>query len=294
MPELPEVETVVRGLRGALPGRRIVSVRLEKTDFMEDPAAIERELPGRIVESIERRGKFLIVWLAPSDGGNARAGLLVHLGMTGQLVTQPAAQPAAKHTHAFFRLDDGRELRYVDIRRFGQMTVVDEAALCKKLGKLGAEPLEVGEEDFATRLRSRRARVKALLLDQRVLRGIGNIYADESLWRARIHPARLGSKLTREDLARLYRAIRQVLQRAIELRGSSISDYLDAEGRRGEFQRLHRAYGREGKKCFRCGEKIRRATIAGRSSYYCPRCQSPPRKTDKRRARPGRPGRKRR
>jgi formamidopyrimidine-DNA glycosylase len=294
MPELPEVETVVRGLRATLPGRRIVSVQLGKTDFMEDPGAIERELPGRMVETVERRGKFLIVWLAPRNRGNARAGLMVHLGMTGQLVTQPAAQPATKHTHAFFCLDDGRELRYVDIRRFGQMAVVDQAALDERLGSLGAEPLEVGEEDFAARLRSRQARVKALLLDQHVLRGIGNIYADESLWRARIHPARLGSKLTRGDIARLYRAIRWVLLRAIELRGSSISDYLDAEGRRGEFQRLHRAYGRKGKSCFRCGEKIRRATVAGRSSYYCPRCQSAPRKTGKRRARPGRPGRRRR
>jgi formamidopyrimidine-DNA glycosylase len=215
---------------------------------------------------------------------------MVHLGMTGRLLTQAAAQPLEKHTHAIFHLDDGRELRYVDIRRFGQMAVVSEAALAARLSRLGAEPLEVSEEDFVARMHSRRARVKALLLDQRVLRGIGNIYADESLWRARIHPARLGSRLTREDIARLYRAIRWVLQRAIELRGSSISDYLDAEGRRGEFQRLHRAYDRKGKSCFRCGAKIRRTIVAGRSSYYCPRCQRAPRKTARRRA----PARRRR
>jgi formamidopyrimidine-DNA glycosylase len=290
MPELPEVETVARGLRTSLPGRRIMKIRFGKTDFMDDPAAIERELPGRTIETVERRGKYLIVWLVPANGSDVRAGLMVHLGMTGRLLTQAAAQPLEKHTHAIFHLDDGRELRYVDIRRFGQMAVVSEAALAARLSRLGAEPLEVSEEDFVARMHSRRARVKALLLDQRVLRGIGNIYADESLWRARIHPARLGSRLTREDIARLYRAIRWVLQRAIELRGSSISDYLDAEGRRGEFQRLHRAYDRKGKSCFRCGAKIRRTIVAGRSSYYCPRCQRAPRKTARRRA----PARRRR
>ena len=290
MPELPEVETVARGLRTSLPGRRIMEVRFGKTDFMDDPAAIERELPGRTIETVERRGKYLIVWLVPANGSDVRAGLMVHLGMTGRILTQAAAQPLEKHTHAIFHLDDGRELRYVDIRRFGQMAVVSEAALAARLSRLGAEPLEVSEEDFVARMHSRRARVKALLLDQRVLRGIGNIYADESLWRARIHPARLGSRLTREDIARLYRAIRWVLQRAIELRGSSISDYLDAEGRRGEFQRLHRAYDRKGKSCFRCGAKIRRTIVAGRSSYYCPRCQRAPRKTARRRA----PARRRR
>jgi formamidopyrimidine-DNA glycosylase len=290
MPELPEVETVARGLRTSLPGRRIMEVRFGKTDFMDDPAAIELELPGRTIETVERRGKYLIVWLVPANGSDVRAGLMVHLGMTGRLLTQAAAQPLEKHTHAIFHLDDGRELRYVDIRRFGQMAVVSEAALAARLSRLGAEPLEVSEEDFVARMHSRRARVKALLLDQRVLRGIGNIYADESLWRARIHPARLGSRLTREDIARLYRAIRWVLQRAIELRGSSISDYLDAEGRRGEFQRLHRAYDRKGKSCFRCGAKIRRTIVAGRSSYYCPRCQRAPRKTARRRA----PARRRR
>jgi formamidopyrimidine-DNA glycosylase len=285
MPELPEVETVVRGLRTSLPGRRIMEVRLSKTDFMDAPAAIERELPGQTIETVERRGKFLIVWLAPANGSDAQAGLMVHLGMTGRLLTQPAAQPLEKHTHAIFRLDDGRELRYVDARRFGRMALLSEAELAGRLSGLGVEPLEVGEEDFATRMRSRRARIKALLLDQRVLRGIGNIYADESLWRARIHPARLGSSLRREETSRLHKAIRYVLKRAIELRGSSISDYVDAEGRAGGYQFHHRAYRREGQGCFRCGAKIRRTIVAGRSSYYCPRCQKAPRKTVRQRTR---------
>jgi len=276
MPELPEVETVARGLRATLPGRCILAVRLGKTDFLDDPAAITRGLPGRTIEGVERRGKFLILWLSRGNGA-PRPGLLVHLGMTGQLMVLPAAQPAARHTHVVIHLDDGRELRYADMRRFGQMALLDEAAIEERLGGLGAEPLELDERAFCVRIASRRARIKALLLDQHVLRGIGNMYADESLWRARIHPTRLARTLRRKELSRLYCAIRRVLERAIELRGSSVSDYLDAEGRTGEFQRLHRVYGREGKRCFRCKAKVRRMTVAGRSSYFCPCCQPAPR-----------------
>jgi len=276
MPELPEVETVARGLRAVLPGRRILGVRLGKTDFIEDARAVEGGLPGRVIEGVERRGKFLILWLSAANGATP-AGLLVHLGMTGQLLALPAAQPAGKHTHVVLRLDDGRELRYADARRFGEMALLERQAIEKRLAALGAEPLELGLEAFCARILSRRSRIKAVLLDQRVLRGIGNMYADESLWRARIHPARPASTLGRKELARLYRAIRRVLQRAIELRGSSISDYLDAEGRAGEFQRLHRVYGRGGKRCFRCQAEVRRMIVAGRSSYYCPRCQKAPR-----------------
>jgi formamidopyrimidine-DNA glycosylase len=197
--------------------------------------------------------------------------------MTGHLAPKHSQEPLAKHTHAVFALDDGRELRYTDARRFGRMAFFFEAALRKALAPLGADPLEITEEAFAAALRPRRARIKALLLDQRFLRGIGNIYADESLWRARIHPARLGSRLSRSEIARLYRAIRRVLKHAIELGGSSISDFFDTEGEPGEFQLHHRAYGREGKGCFRCGSRIRRMIVAGRSSYFCPRCQRSPR-----------------
>jgi formamidopyrimidine-DNA glycosylase len=145
------------------------------------------------------------------------------------------------------------------------------------LGKLGLDPLEATEEEFRTRFRARRAHIKALLLDQRVLRGMGNIYTDESLWRARIHPRRLGANLNDPEIRRLYGTVRRVLNEAIRLGGSSISDYVDAEGQRGEFQIRHRAYGREGKKCSRCGTPIRRIIVAGRSSYFCPRCQPAPR-----------------
>ena len=281
MPELPEVETLVRGLRETLPGRRILSVRLGKTDFMDDPAAIERGAPGRRIEGVERYGKFLLLRLSPmhgaANGNAARASLLVHLGMTGRLAPSPSALPCEKHTHACFALDDGRELRYTDARRFGRMAFFEEGPLREQLRPLGADPLEVSEEEFAQRIRTRRARIKALLLDQHVLRGVGNIYADESLWRAKIHPSRHGAQLTRRQTESLRCALREILERAILLRGSSISDFVDAAGEPGEYQRRHRAYAREGKPCYRCRTPIRRIQVAGRSSYYCPRCQPAPR-----------------
>ncbi len=282
MPELPEVETVVRGLRSQLTGRCIVSVRLGKTDFIDDPAAIERDLPGRRIAEVARYGKFVLLHLEPPAGGPDGVGrgacLVVHLGMTGQLAPRVPEQPATPHTHAFFALDDGRELRYTDIRRFGRLALIPQPELRAFFAGLGADPLEITEEEFRTRLAGRRAMIKALLLDQHFLRGLGNIYCDESLWRARIHPARQAARLSSEQARRLYRGIRGVLTAAIRLRGSSISDFVDAEGRPGEYQLRHRAYGREKKPCFRCGVKIRRVIVAGRSSYFCPQCQSAPRK----------------
>src|SRR6266446_5549500 len=284
MPELPEVETVARGLRQTILGRRILSVTLGKTDFIDDPAALEQHLPGRRIEAVERYGKFMLLRLSAAEGTRAAANgdaapasLLVHLGMTGQIAPSPAAQPLEKHTHVCLLLDDGRELRYVDARRFGRIAYLTEAPLAEELSGFGADPLEVSKEEFANRICGRRARIKALLLDQSVLRGVGNIYADESLWRARIHPARLGAKLSRKETETLRRALQDILRKAIVMRGSSISDFLDAAGEPGEYQRHHRAYGREEKKCYRCKTAIRRAIVAGRSSYFCPRCQPSPR-----------------
>jgi formamidopyrimidine-DNA glycosylase len=286
MPELPEVETVVRGLQRSVVGRRILSVSLGKTDFIDDPAAVEQHLPGRQIEAVERYGKFMLLRLSPAasaannseNGDAAPASLLVHLGMTGQLAACPEAQPRAKHTHVCMKLDDGRELRYTDPRRFGRIAYLPEGAVAAELIPFGADPLEVSAEEFAERVGARKARVKALLLDQSVLRGVGNIYADESLWRAKIHPAQLASKLSATQVESLRRALQDVLRKAIIARGSSISDFLDADGRPGEYQRQHRVYGREGKRCYRCKVTIRRATVAGRSSYFCPRCQRAPRK----------------
>ena len=291
MPELPEVETVARGLRRSILGRRIVSVTLGKTDFIDDPAALEQHLPGRRISAVERYGKFMLLRLAQpetpesfvSSAGGAKNGdsvpasLLVHLGMTGHIAPFPAARPLEKHTHVCFLLDDGRELRYIDARRFGRMAYLEGPALEEELQEFGADPLVVSAEEFVELVRVHRSRIKALLLDQGVLRGVGNIYADESLWKAKIHPARLGAQLTTKQAGTLHRALRDILEKAIVMRGSSISDFLDAEGEPGEYQRHHRAYGREGKRCYRCGKLIRRAVVAGRSSYFCPRCQPIPR-----------------
>jgi formamidopyrimidine-DNA glycosylase len=277
VPELPEVETVARGLQAVLPGRRIVAVHLGKTDFIEDPAAIEQQLPGSRIRAVRRYGKFLVLDLESSNGTARNYSLLIHLGMTGQIVVCPPETRVAPHTHAFFALDDGRDMRYTDVRRFGSMRILSDENRDEVLGSLGLDPLEATEDEFRAKLRGRRARIKALLLDQHVLRGMGNIYTDESLWRACIHPMRLGANLKDEELHCLYRAVRAVLTEAIRFRGSSVSDYVDSEGRRGEFQQRHRVYQREGKKCFRCGALIRHVIIAGRSSHFCPRCQPPPR-----------------
>jgi formamidopyrimidine-DNA glycosylase len=282
MPELPEVETVVRGLQGLLPGRRIVEVRLGKTDFIEDPVALGQHLPGRRIASVRRTGKFIVLDLEGANQDAPQMTLLIHLGMTGQIVISAAAAPIVPHTHVFFALDDGREMRYTDIRRFGQMRILTDEARAGALGKLGLDPLEASEAEFIAKLSGRRARVKALLLDQHVLRGMGNIYTDESLFRARIHPKRLGANLSADELHRLHRTVREVLTEAIRLRGSSVSDYVDAEGQRGGFQLRHRVYQREGKKCVRCRAEIRRAIVAGRSSYFCPKCQRAPRTRSRR------------
>jgi formamidopyrimidine-DNA glycosylase len=301
MPELPEVETVARGLQATVAGRRILSVTMRKTDFIDDPAVIERELPGRHIVRIERFGKFMLLKLADRVAFDAPAAaasettpvqvseaLLVHLGMTGHLAPHYPEQPLAKHTHVTFTLDDGRELRYVDARRFGRMAYLSGPSLEAELLRFGADPLHVSAEDFLRRIHASNARIKALLLDQSVLRGVGNIYADESLWRAKIHPAKLGARLTSAELGALRKELRKILMKAIELRGSSISDFVDAGGIPGDYQQHHKVYGREGQACLRCGAKVKRIIVAGRSSHFCPHCQPPPRAPRALRRTPGR------
>ncbi len=288
MPELPEVETVARGLQSALPGRRIVSVRLGKTDFIEDPAALERDLPGSHIVSVRRYGKFMLIDLQPRDARESKFSLQVHLGMTGRMVVSAPEEPVPPHTHVFIALDNGCEVRYTDPRRFGFMRIVADGAREALLAKLGLEPLSASEPEFRDRIHTRRARIKALLLDQHVLGGMGNIYTDESLWRARINPKRLGANLSAREIHELCRAMRQVLTEAIESRGSSISDFVDSYGLPGNFQQKHRVYDREGLKCFRCGTRIKRAIVAGRSSYFCPHCQPEPRVQRRKKRRSGR------
>jgi formamidopyrimidine-DNA glycosylase len=278
MPELPEVETVVRGLREPLVGRRIVGVRFGKTDFIDDPIALGERLPGSKIARVERFGKFISLALQPLESIQSEFYFFIHLGMTGQLMSRNPYEPVAAHTHAFVELDDGRELRYTDIRRFGRMLLVAESEKEKFHGQLGRDPLEISEKEFVEEFSSRHSQVKALLLNQSVLRGMGNIYTDEALWRAKIHPARLGSNLKPDQLKALYKAMQHVLNTAIRMRGSSISDYLDAEGLPGGYQSRHRVYGREGKPCPRCKTAVRRAVVAGRGTHFCPHCQSAPRK----------------
>ena len=292
MPELPEVETVARGLQSTVAGRRILTVTLRKSDFIDDPTALERELPGRQIERVERFGKFMLLRLATAIAQSGpelppvedsqkiqplAEALLVHLGMTGHLAPHFPDQPLTKHTHVTFELDDGRELRYTDARRFGRMAYLAGTALAAELERFGADPLLVTKQDFAECIRASRSRIKALLLDQTVLRGVGNIYADEALWKAKIHPAKIGTRLTTAELETLRKELRKILLKAIELRGSSISDFVDAGGIPGDYQQHHKVYGREGKKCFRCGAEIRRMIVAGRSSHFCPHCQPAPR-----------------
>jgi formamidopyrimidine-DNA glycosylase len=278
MPELPEVETVARGLQREVAGQRIVTVTLGKTDFIDNPEAIEHELPGRTILRVERYGKFMLLRLSASEAkpSEGEAALLVHLGMTGSLMPQLVSAPHAKHTHVVMLLSDGRELRYVDPRRFGRMAYLAGDVLANELKRFGADPLEADLEEFGRRIH-RQARIKALLLDQSVIRGVGNIYADESLWKAKIHPAQLGARLSGEQVKKLYAALQQVLQKAILLRGSSISNFLDADGEPGEYQQHHRVYGREGQPCYRCKTPIRRMIVAGRGSHFCSHCQPEPR-----------------
>ena len=261
MPELPEVETVVRSLRPLIEGRRILSAEFDGSRIFRGSAeGAAAELAGQRIEHVGRMGKFIAIRLD-------RGALAVHLGMTGRLLFD--AEPT-KWTHAVFTLDSGT-LLYDDPRQFGRIEYGPE--LPERLLLLGPEPLEVTPQEFARRLKTKRSPVKAALLNQSVLRGVGNIYADEALFRAGIRPDALASRLGRERVLRLHRAVQEVLSEAIDSRGSSVSDYVDAEGRKGGFQASHRVYRRDGQPCTVCGSEIRRIVLAQRGTHFCARCQ---------------------
>lgn len=271
MPELAEVETIARQL-AQLVGRRVGRVRVVgRSDFVRTPRRLGW-LVGRRLAGVERRGKWLLV--TAGDGQRQPVQLLLHLGMTGRLLVVPASTPLGPHTHVCIELEGEQELRYADTRRFGALAVQKAGERLAPLARLGPDALQISVEEFCLRLSPRRAAIKALLLDQRVLAGLGNIYADESLWRARLHPACPAARLAPEQLRRLWRAIRGVLAQAIRWRGTSVSDYVDLSGRPGSFQRHLRVYGRAGRPCPRCRAPIERLRIAGRSSYFCPCCQA--------------------
>ena len=262
MPELPEVETVVRSI-APLVGRCIVSAEFRCRRVLRgaDADGMAARIQGRRIAGVRRYGKFILVSLR---GGGY---LVIHLGMTGRLLL---GGPEGKHTHAVLTLDRGR-LLYDDSRQFGCIQFSEEFP--ERVARLGPEPLEVPFEDFAAALQRRKTRIKALLLNQGFLRGLGNIYADESLFRAGIHPLAVSSRLRGDRARRLHEAILAVLTEAIAAGGSSISDYVDAQGRKGFFQLSHRVYQRTGEPCVTCATPIRRVLVAQRSSHFCPQCQ---------------------
>lgn len=283
MPELPEVETIARGIDERLRGDRIESTWFseKREPFRSPPQAMAEALPGKRIERVSRVGKHIVFDLdagrqkkssrqAPADSPQ----WIVHLGMTGRLLIADADTPVPPHTHGILHLASGRELRFVDPRRFGRMGLHFPGP-GKEHGFAGSgqEPLSISADAFAALFRGRRTSIKAALLNQKLLHGVGNIYADESLFRAGIRPRRLAARLTRVELDRLRTSLAKVLKEAIALGGSSVSDYVDASGARGFFQLEHRVYLRTGEPCLVCATPIRRILVAGRGTHYCPNCQ---------------------
>jgi formamidopyrimidine-DNA glycosylase len=272
MPELPEVETIVRDLRPKLVGRTITGVShadWPNTVAPLDPAVFRATVVGETILEVTRRAKYILLQLS-SD-----RVLAVHLRMTGALTYVPTPQPAGKTTRLIFKLDNGAELHFTDARKFGKVRLLSPDEVPAFLDSLGPEPLpdDFTLDRFRGLLAGRRAQLKPLLLNQRVLAGLGNIYADEALFLARIHPQRLASSLTEEETARLYHAIRQVLTQGIANRGTTISDYRDASGEKGNNQEALNAYGQRDQPCPRCGTPIVRLVVGGRGTHICPQCQ---------------------
>jgi formamidopyrimidine-DNA glycosylase len=293
MPELPEVETIARGLAKRVTGDTIESVWLgQKKEPLKSPAAqIASVLEHSRIAQVRRMGKHIVFDLdrvaptpssaigqrskkvarvaQPPKTGQTKAQWIVHLGMTGRLQVCDPQMETPKHTHATLKLSSGRELRFIDPRRFGRLSVASSG----DFDAAGVEPLEVDLERFVDLFRGRKTPIKSALLNQKLLRGVGNIYADESLFRAGIRPRRRAVSITHEQLRKLYPSVQEVLKEAIALGGSSVSDYVNADGEEGFFQLQHRVYGREGEPCLVCKTPIKRVVIAGRSSHYCPKCQ---------------------
>ncbi len=271
MPELPEVETIVRDLASSLPGRTIEAVEVMHPGLIEGESAADfaDALAGRRVEGVTRRAKNIVIDL----GGGDR--LLVNLGMTGRLLVLRTGDAGPTHLGVRMRLDGGGELLYTDTRRFGRLWRADEAAWAAFDGRLGVEPLS---DEFTTKhlrelTQRSRVAVKSWLMDQARVVGVGNIYASEALFRARVDPRRPANELSVRELGRIRDSTREVLQEAIEFRGTTFLDYRDASGNRGEFYDRLRVYDREGEPCARCGRPVRRIVQANRSTFFCERCQ---------------------
>lgn len=269
MPELPEVETVANGVDVRVRGQRIDRITLgsKPEPLKSSPEVLEATLTGARIQRVRRVGKTVVMDLSRATGMDAQ--MTIHLGMTGRLLVSAADVPLPPHTHCILHLSDGREVRFVDPRRFGRVGIVENGVYEGP----GAEPLTISPEDFAALFRGRKSPIKSALLNQSLLHGVGNIYADESLFRAGIRPKRHAGRLTRAQLGRLHTSLQSVLRKAIELGGSSVSDYVDADGVRGFFQLEHRVYARTGEPCRECGTPIQRIVLGGRSTHFCKICQ---------------------
>ena len=273
MPELPEVETVRRALAPALEGRRFDAVRILDTRLTRplDPDEVARELDGEAVAVVDRRGKYLIVRF---ESGRA---LLIHLRMTGSLLHAPSGElPDDPHRRAVVSLDDGSDVAYRDVRRFGTWLLLEPDEVDAYVdSKVGAEPLAEAykAKHLAEKLAHRKGPIKAVILDQRTVAGVGNIYADEALWRARIHPLTPANELEPDDVKALHRAVRKALELGIARQGSTLSDYRTPSGESGSMQHEFKVYGRDGDPCERCGTPIDKIRVGGRGTWYCPSCQ---------------------
>jgi formamidopyrimidine-DNA glycosylase len=273
MPELPEVETVRRSLLTKLPGRTVteIQVREARLRVPVDEENLHELIAGRRVSDLSRRAKYLIIHF---DSGS---DLIIHLGMSGQLLVVPAGLPFDKHDHVIMSLDDGLELRFRDPRRFGMVVALGESQLndYAPLKQLGPEPLAADcKADYLfERSRGSKQPVKNFLMDQRVIVGVGNIYASESLFQAGVHPLRPAGRISRARWQRLMEAIKRVLRDAIRQGGTTLSDFRDSDGNAGYFQVALRVYGRKGEPCLTCQTMIRAQVVAGRSTFFCPKCQ---------------------
>jgi formamidopyrimidine-DNA glycosylase len=279
MPELPEVETVANGVHARISGQTVQSVWTSNKPqtFKSSPERIADTVTGSRIERVHRVGKTIVVDLTREG---IATQFLIHLGMTGRLLVSEPDVPVPPHTHAILALSGGRELRFVDARRFGRLSVLTPSEQSAGAGEPdkpysgpGKEPLLIPLPEFIALFRGRKTPIKAALLNQSLLHGVGNIYADEALFRAGIRPKRQAARLTRAELGRLREALITVLTHAIELGGSSVSDYVDADGVRGFFQLEHRVYMRTGQPCLICGTPIKKIVIGGRSTHFCPACQ---------------------
>lgn len=272
MPELPEVETVRRSLAGKVTGETIAEVQVLSQRAIRPlaPEVFASQLVGKTIVELGRRGKYLEFHLSDETT------LIIHLRMTGRLILAGPAAPYDKHTAVVLTFESGRQLRFVDQRKFGVMEVVqDPGEASEGYLMLGVEPLDPGftVDYLAKVLHGRTGKIKSLLLDQRLIAGLGNIYADEALFRAGIHPQRSAGSLSDTEVLRLHRAVREVISEGIRYRGTTIRDYVDGYGTAGSFQERLQVYGREGEPCPNCGAALLRVKVAGRSSFHCPNCQ---------------------